>query len=213
MTDDAGSTGVAGAPYIAIEGPEGCGKSTHAARLAASLGAVCTRETGGTPLGHRVRDILHDPATGVIDPRSEALLVAADRAQHRASVIAPVLDSGSIVVSDRSVYSTLAYQGYGRGVDLDELRTLNDWALDGRWPTVVVLLEIDQENRAARLASRRLDRFEQEDDAFHQRVVQGYRAMAAADRDRWIVVDARGDVDDVATTIAELVGRRLGDRT
>ncbi len=121
-------------PYIAFEGPEGTGKSTHAALLADALGAVLTRETGGTAIGERLRRILHDNEVDNLEWRAEALITAADRAQHVAEVVIPALRSGRTVVSDRSVYSTLAYQGYGRGLDLDELRTINDWAVQGVWP-------------------------------------------------------------------------------
>ena len=120
--------------YVALEGAEGCGKSTQAAILADALGAVLTRETGGTPIGERLRAILHDTTVTDLADRAEALITAADRAQHIAHVVRPALAAGRSVVSDRSVYSTLAYQGYGRGLDLDELRDINDWAIDGLWP-------------------------------------------------------------------------------
>lgn len=196
--------------YIALEGPEGCGKSTHAARLAAALGAVATRETGGTAVGQQLRTILHDPSTISLDARAEALMVAADRAQHLAQVVRPALERGDVVVSDRSVYSSLAYQGYGRGLDLDELKWLNDWAAGGLWPSLVVLLAVDPGEQHRRLAGRDLDRFEQEDAEFHQRVIDGYREMAEADRDRWIVFDARDDIDVVASRVLEAVRHRLG---
>src|SRR3954471_9282653 len=116
--------------YIAFEGAEGCGKSTHAARLAAALGAVLTRETGGTDIGRRVRDMLHDTGNTPLSHRAEAPLAAADRAQQLEPVVVPGLHAGRHVVSDRSVFSTLAYQGHGRGLPLDDLRRINDWAVD-----------------------------------------------------------------------------------
>ncbi|MEY4606446.1 MAG: thymidylate kinase, partial [Actinomycetota bacterium] len=127
--------------YIALEGSEGCGKSSVAARLADTLGAVLTRETGGTAIGQRIRGILHDTEVGDLSYRAEALLAAADRAQHLHQVVRPALAAGRHVVSDRSVYSSLAYQGYGRQLPLDEVRQLNDWAVDGLWPDLVVLLD------------------------------------------------------------------------
>ena len=127
--------------YVALEGPEGCGKSTQAELLATSLGAVLTRETGGTTIGRRLREILHDTTVTDLEDRAEALIAAADRAQHIAQVVRPALAAGRPVVSDRSVHSTLAYQGYGRGLDLDELRHINDWAIAGLWPTRVILLD------------------------------------------------------------------------
>jgi dTMP kinase len=188
-------------PYIALEGSEGSGKSTQAKRLAAALDAVLTRETGGTDVGARLRAILHDVDVVDLEDRAEALITAADRAQHIARVVRPALEAGDPVVSDRTVYSTLAYQGYGRGLDLGELRTLNDWAIGGLWPTRVVLLEAPVDVLAARLRGRELDRFERAGAEFHQRVADGYRAMAAADPDGWVVVDAAADPDEVARQV------------
>src|SRR5680860_711000 len=128
--------------YIAFEGAEACGKSTHAAGLAEHLDAVLTRETGGTAIGRRLREILHDTSVTDLDDRAETLIVAADRAQHLAEIVRPALAAGRHVVSDRSVYSTLAYQGYGRGVPLDEIRVVNDWAVGETWPDLVILLTV-----------------------------------------------------------------------
>ncbi len=164
--------------YIAFEGAEGCGKTTQAALLAAELGAVLTRETGGTAIGERIRTVLHDPGDTHLDPVAEALLIAGDRAQHRAEVVAPALAAGRDVVSDRSVWSSIAYQGYGRGLPLEIVRQVNDWALGGRWPDLVVLLEVPADETARRLAGRALDRFEQEDPAFFDRVAAGFRRLA-----------------------------------
>ncbi len=195
--------------YIAFEGTEGSGKSTHAARLAEALDAVATQETGGTAIGQRLRSILHDTATRDLDDRAEALIIAADRAQHFAEIVRPALAAGRSVVSDRSVYSTLAYQGYGRGLPLDDLRTINDWAMGGRWPDLVVLLDVPGHVAAARMAKRELDRFERAGDDFHRRVVEGFRTLAAADPDRWVTVTADGDKDAVAEHIRREVSARL----
>lgn len=201
-----------GAPwYIAFEGAEGCGKSTHAQRLATTLDATLTRETGGTDVGRRLRDILHDNAIHELDDRAEALIVAADRAQHLAQVVRPALAAGRSVVSDRSVYSTLAYQGAGRGLDLEELRRVNDWAIGGCWPQLIVLLDAPAAVLAARLAKRELDRFERAGDDFHQRVIDSFRTMAAADPQRWIVVPADGNKDDVAARIHSVVVQAMAE--
>ena len=196
--------------YIALEGSEGCGKSSVAARLAEALGAVLTRETGGTPIGQRIRGILHDTEVGDLSFRAEALLAAADRAQHLHQVVRPALDAGRHVVSDRSVYSTLAYQGYGRRLAVDEIRQLNDWAVDGLWPHLVVLLDAPADVLGRRMRGRTLDRFEREDNGFHDRVRDGFRAMAAADPQHWIVIDATPSLDAVTAAVRAAVRDRLG---
>ncbi|MDQ3312344.1 MAG: dTMP kinase [Actinomycetota bacterium] len=195
--------------YLAFEGTERCGKSTQSRRLAEHLGATLTRETGGTPVGERLRMILHDVDVMDLDSRAEALMIAADRAQHMARVVIPALDAGRDVVSDRSVYSTLAYQGYGRGVDLDELTRVNTWAVRGRWPDLVVLLDVPSDMVDARLADRDLDRFERENTEFHRRVRDGFHTMAGKDAERWIVIDATAEKDAVGRAIAAAVDERL----
>ncbi|MGH9134195.1 MAG: dTMP kinase [Ilumatobacteraceae bacterium] len=196
--------------YIALEGPEGCGKSTQAKRLANAIGAVLTRETGGTAIGARLRAILHDVSVTELDARAEALIVAADRAQHLAEVVRPALDGGQHVVSDRTVYSTLAYQGYGRQLPIAELRSINDWAIRGTWPDLVVLLDVSTKVIADRMKSRQLDRFERAGAEFHARVAGGFAEMAAADPDHWAIVDAGRAVAAVAKDIRTVVGERLG---
>jgi dTMP kinase len=198
-------------PYIALEGAEGSGKSTQAALLAESLGAVLTQETGGTTIGSRLRQILHDNDATELHARAEALIVAADRAQHIVEVVRPALQAGRPVVSDRSVYSTLAYQGYGRQLDLDELRRINDWAIGGLWPSLVVYIEAHPDVVAGRLDGRHLDRFERAGAAFHQRVLDGYRQLAADDPQRWIVVTSEGTRDEVAAHVLDAVQQRLTD--
>ena len=136
------------------------------------------------------------------------MIAAADRAQHIARVVRPTLAAGRAVVSDRSVYSTLAYQGYGRGLDLAELRTVNDWAIGGLWPSRVILLDAPVDVLAARLHGRDLDRFERAGDAFHERVAEGYRTMAASDPEHWIVIDASGDPDAVTASVLSAVAVR-----
>jgi dTMP kinase len=195
--------------YIALEGAEGTGKSTHAARLAAHLGAVLTRETGGTDIGARIRTILHDTALTHLSHRAEALLTAADRAQHIDEIVAPALATGRHVVSDRSVYSTLAYQGYGRCLPIEEIRQINEWAIDSCWPDLVVLIDTPTEVLERRMRGRQLDRFEREDEAFHARVRDGFRAMAAADPQHWAVVDGAAGMEEVGSNIRRCVAERL----
>ncbi|CAB4861956.1 unannotated protein [freshwater metagenome] len=196
--------------YIALEGAEGCGKSTHAARLAVSLDAVLTRETGGTHIGNEIRTLLHDPTNTHLVDKAEALLIAADRAQHMHEVVRPALSIGRHVVSDRSAHSSLAYQGYGRGLALDDVRHISHWAIDGLWPDLVILIDVPVEVLAERMSKRDLDRFEQADDAFHARVRAGFATMAAADPRRWVVVDGTQAKDDVAHVIRTVVLDRLG---
>lgn len=196
--------------YIAFEGAEGCGKSTQARRLAEALDAVLTRETGGTEIGRRLREILHDTSVTDLNDHAETLIVAADRAQHLAEVVRPALAAGRHVVSDRSVYSTLAYQGYGRGLPVSEVRAINEWAVDDTWPDLVVLLQVPEPIAAERMKRRQLDRFERAGDDFHARVDAGFAEMAGADPDRWVVVDASGSLDEVSRTIRDAVSERLG---
>lgn len=195
--------------YIALEGAEGTGKSTHAARLAAHLDAVLTRETGGTDIGARIRAILHDTSLTHLSHRAEALLIAADRAQHIDEIVAPALAAGRHVVSDRSVYSTLAYQGYGRCLPIDEIRGINQWALNSWWPDLVVLIDTPTEVLERRMRGRQLDRFEREDDEFHSRVRDGFRDMAAADAQHWVVVDGAAGMEEVGVNIRRAVAERL----
>ncbi len=196
--------------YIALEGAEGTGKSTHAARLATHLGAVLTRETGGTDIGVRIRAILHDTSLTHLSHRAEALLIAADRAQHIDEIVAPALAAGQHVVSDRSVYSTLAYQGYGRGLPIDEIRRINEWAVDSWWPDLVVLIDTPPELLERRMRGRQLDRFEREDDGFHARVRDGFRSMADADPSHWAVVDGAASMEEVGSNIRRAVAERIG---
>jgi dTMP kinase len=195
--------------FIALEGGEGCGKSTQAARLATALDAVLTREPGGTTIGTVIRGVVLDPAHAELTDRAEALLYAADRAQNAAEVVRPNLAAGRDVVSDRSVWSSIVYQGHGRGMGVDEVRRLSDWAVEGCWPDLVVLLDLDPAIGAHRL-QRAFDRLESAGDDFHARVRSGYLEASAADPDHWVVVDASAPVDEVAVHVRAAVRERLG---
>ena len=189
-----------GGRLIVFEGGEGSGKSTQAALLARRLGAVLTHEPGATDVGKSLRALVLDPSQGHIDPRAEALVMLADRAQHVAEVIRPALAAGKDVVSDRFVGSTLAYQGYARGLDVEELARLSQWATGGIEPDLVILLDVPAEVAVARLG-RDLDRMERAGVDFHVRVAEGYRALAAADRERWRVVDGSGSQEEVEARV------------
>ncbi|MGH9189834.1 MAG: dTMP kinase [Acidimicrobiales bacterium] len=184
---------------IVFEGGEGTGKSTQAALLAAELGALLTREPGGTALGRLVRSMVLDVGSGTLDPRAEALLLLADRAQHVAEVVCPALEKGTDVVSDRFSGSTLAYQGWGRGLDVDWLAQLAEWASGGIEPDLVILLDVGIGVAAGRVSGE-ADRMEMAGVAFHERVRDGYQALAAADH-RWVVVDGAGPVEVVTRRV------------
>ena len=196
--------------YIAFEGLEGCGKSTHVKRLATRLDAVMTREPGGTVVGSLLRNILIDPSNTTFSPRAEALMMAADRAHHIAELVSPSLAAGRHVVSDRSVFSSLAYQGYGRKQDLVELRRINEWAIGGVWPELVIYIQVPTELLLERLKKRELDRFERENGEFFARIADGYSQMAAAEPKRWLVIDGTPAKDDLEKIISAAVQERLG---
>lgn len=195
--------------YIALEGLEGCGKSTHASRLATRLDAVATREPGGTRIGSLLRAILADPESTDMAPRTEALLMAADRAQHMTEVVQPALESGRHVVSDRSIYSTLAYQGHGRGLGVTDLLHISTWALADRLPDMVVYIDVPSEVLTERLKKRDLDRFEREGADFFARVHSGFISLREADPARWIVIDGTAPKDDVEAAVWAAVSSRL----
>jgi dTMP kinase len=196
--------------YIAFEGVEGCGKSTHVKRLAAHLDALVTREPGGTAIGSVLRGIMADPTNTHLDARSEALLMAADRAQHLRELVVPTLNAGRHVISDRSAYSSLAYQGYGRGLDVDLLRRFNDFAVDSHWPDLVVYIKVDLAAVRKRLLKRDTDRFERENDEFFTRVIHGFDELAKREPERWLVVDGTPPKDELELIIRNAVKQRLG---
>ena len=190
---------------VAFEGGEGCGKSTQARILAERLGAVLTHEPGATATGARIRELLLDPAA-TVDARAEALLMAADRAQHLAEVVAPSLAKGDDVVTDRYFYSSLAYQAYGRGLDRQQVRQLSSFA-GAPDADVVVLITVSPDERARRIKPRP-DRIEASGEAFHRRVEDGFRALAEADPHRWIVIEGDGPIDEVADKVWAAVQSR-----
>lgn len=185
---------------IAFEGADASGKSTQARRLASRLGVELTFQFGATDIGSAIRSILLDPVHETLDDRAEALLVIADKAQHVTEIVAPALARGDTIISDRFTASTTAYQGYGRGLDRDELIGMMRWATHGLEPDLTVLLDVDLEVARQRLGDE-IDRIEGAGAEFHTRVREGYLEMAAADPDRWIVIDAGGTVDDVAARV------------
>jgi dTMP kinase len=206
--------------FITFEGIDGCGKTTQFRILANWLRdqgrhIVETVEPGGTAIGQQIRKILLDPASAGIQPRTELLLYFASRAQNVAEVIRPAIDSGHIVLCDRFTDSTLVYQGCGRGLDTNVVLELDRIACQGLKPDTTILIDIDLATSLAR-ARRRNERvgqsesrIDEESAAFHERVRQGYRALAEREPDRFIVVDGRAPIGEVAQLIREAVKSRV----
>jgi dTMP kinase len=202
--------------FIALEGGEGAGKSTQAGLLVGWLEAsgrevVQTREPGATVVGAQIRALLLDPANKGLSPRTEALLYAADRAQHVGAVILPALQRGAVVVTDRYVDSSLAYQGAGRDLERDDVARLSRWATGGLVPDLTLLLDVDPVLGLGRISGAP-DRIEQESLAFHQRVRQGFLDLAAADPDRYLVVAAAEPPEVVGARVRERVAPLLPAR-
>lgn len=201
--------------FITFEGIEGSGKSTQLRRLAERItGSVITKEPGGTPSADRIRAILLDSAMQ-LDPVAELFLFAASRRQNVVEVIRPALERGATVLCDRFTDATLAYQGFGRLLNLDQLRMLNAWATGSLTPDLTFLLDLPEETGLSRARSRNAEavhdegRFEAEDLRFHRRVREGYLTLALAEPSRFAVIDAEGDVDDVESrVVATLTARR-----
>lgn len=210
--------------FITIEGIDWCGKTTQAVRLAKWLSesgypVVGTREPGGTAAGQAIRSLLLDTIYQGLSPQCELMLFLADRAQHVDEVIRPALGEGRIVVCERYADSTLAYQGYGRGIDVDLLLRLNALATGDLAPDLTILLDIDPEQAAQRRFQagpgrpvRMADRMEGEADEFRRRVAAGYLELARAEPDRFRVIDARDTIDEVAARVRGIVSDFLAAR-
>lgn len=208
--------------FITFEGIEGCGKTTQLRLLAKSLAdegreVITTREPGGCPISDKIRSILLDAENKGMTPTTELLLYAAARAQHIAEVVAPALKRGAIVLCDRFTDATLAYQGYGRQIDLGIIATLNSIAAGEVKPHMTLLLDCPVETGLSRAMARinahngpREERFELEPSQFHRRVRDGYHALAANEPERFIVVDAARDVKVIAEEIRTTLAMRFG---
>ena len=200
--------------FITFEGVEGAGKTTQIARLAARLRSkgrqdvLTTREPGDGPLGSELRRLALHPPRGIrVEPRAELLIMLADRAQHVGQVIRPHLDSGGIVICDRYADSSVAYQGYGRGLEIGEIARLNDYATDSLVPDLTILLDLDPAIGLARQNERNI--MEDESLVFHRRIRAGFLALADQMPNRWLVLDASRDPDAVHEDIWDTVSARL----
>ncbi len=206
--------------FLTVEGIEGSGKTTQLQRLAKLLrshgqNCVVTKEPGGTPIGDRVRAILLDPQAEGMDPAVELFLLAASRRQHVIDVIQPALEAGATVLCDRFADASVAYQGFGRGIDLQKIRDLNEWATSGITPDVTVIFDLSEADGLERARRRNAkenllaeSRLEGEDLAFHRRVREGYLALAKEDERRFAVVDATVGVDEVFERLKALLAER-----
>ena len=206
--------------FITFEGPEGAGKSTQSAMLAEWLvhmgvPVVNTREPGDGKIGGQIRSIILNPENTEMTARAEAMLYAADRAQHVEKVLRPALAANCVIICDRYVDSHLAYQGYGRGLDLDFLRQVNAMATGGLMPDLTILLNLEAEVGLARVQRRQkfaegkpegqIDRLEQEKIDFHHRLCSGYKELAKAESNRIKVVDANRDINEIKYEIRQIV--------
>jgi len=202
--------------FISLEGPDGGGKSTQALRLvehlrAQGLEVLMTREPGGTAIGDQIRRVLTDLGNTPMHPRTELLLFSASRAQLCHEVIRPHLQAGGMVVSDRFYDSTFAYQGYGHRLDLEALRHITAFATGGLVPDLTLLLDLPaQDGLLRRKKHGEWNRLDAYDLPFHERVRQGFLALAAADAQRWVTVDATRPAEEVQADIRRIVESRLG---
>lgn len=202
------------ARFIVFEGGEGAGKSTQSSALADYLQArghdvLCTREPGGTPAAEAIRAVLLDPANAGLDDRAEALLFAAARGDHAARVIRPALERGEIVISDRYLDSSVAYQGVARGLGAQRVAELSLWATDGLVPDLTIVLDVDPALGLARVVGP--DRLESEPLEWHARVRQAFLDIAAMSPDRYLVLDGSRPAEDLAVEIAVAVSALVGD--
>ncbi|MCL4257602.1 MAG: dTMP kinase [Anaerolineales bacterium] len=201
--------------FITLEGPEGSGKTSQLPRLAEALRAaghtvLTTREPGGTPIGDQIRKVLFDLNNKSMHPRSEILLFQASRAQLVEEVIQPALAAGQVVLCDRYADSTMAYQGYGHGVDLAQLAELVRFATGGLQPQLTLFLDISpQDGLRRRDADGNWNRLDDYDFEFHQRVYAGYQELIAGEPQRWAVIDATRTPDEVAAELARIALERL----
>lgn len=201
--------------FITFEGPDGSGKTTASQNVYQKLiqlgyDVVYTREPGGIGISEQIRDIILDPKNTMMDRKTEALLYAASRRQHLVEKIIPALTAGKIVLCDRFVDSSLAYQGYGREIGADEVYQINEFAIEGVMPDITFFLSVSAEKGLERISGRKTkDRLDQESLAFHQKVYDGYQAVLEQFKERMIVVDAQQSIETVTQTIVQEITKRV----
>lgn len=202
--------------FITLEGPDGSGKTTQAHLLVEWLresdyDVTLTREPGGTEIGDQIRAVLHDPQNTAMDARTEILLYSASRAQHAAQLIRPALAAGRVVISDRYADSTLAYQGYGRGLDLGELRAITTFATGGLTPDLTLYFDIVPSEGLQRrlLSGEEWNRMDAEELAFHRRVRDGYLKLVSQEPERWVVINAAQTMEEVQAEVKAAMKARL----
>ena len=190
--------------FVVFEGGDGAGKSTQVKQLTEKLTklnetVVLTREPGGTELGKKIREILLDQNEFEVSPRMEALLFAADRSINMSQIIKPALDKGNVVIADRHIDSSIAYQGVGRGLGAQTIEEISRWAVQGIVPDLTVLLDVDANTGQSRLQTK--DRLDRESNDFHTKVNQAFRDLAKANPDRYIVIDAAKPVEEISDLV------------
>lgn len=189
--------------FITFEGPDGSGKTTISKEVAQKLidngyNVIYTREPGGSEIAEEIRNIILDPKNTAMDKKTEALLYAASRRQHLVEKVLPALEKGMIVICDRFIDSSLAYQGVGRGIGIEEVYQINQFAIEGHFPDVTLFLDIDAQTGLDRIHSRSFkDRLDQEDISFHQKVFEGYKQVVERYKDRMVLIDANQSIADV----------------
>jgi dTMP kinase len=216
VTDRENTASTSRGVFVAFEGGDGAGKSTQVRALVQALTArglevVSTREPGGTPAAEAIRDVVLDPQHAGLDGRAEALLFAASRGEHVSRLVRPALERGAVVVTDRYVDSSIAYQGVARGLGLDVVEEINLWATRGLLPDLTVVLDVDAGHGLARVTDP--NRLENEPEAFHAVVVQAFRDLAARAPERYLVIPASGEREAIAATVLERVDALLASRS
>lgn len=200
--------------FITLEGIEGCGKTTQLKMLeeflkSKGLDVLATREPGGTKIGNKIREIILSVESAEMNDRAEVLLCLASRAQHLAEVVAPALEEGKVVISDRYVDSTIAYQGFGRGLSLEKLLDMNRWTTQDLNPHLTIVLNLPLEEGLKRARAKGVDRFEGEGLDFHKRVQEGFLKLAELFDDRCLVVDATGSEEEVHRRVVKAIEEAL----